>query len=131
MTKIVVVLMLVAATAAADTAPPDTAALRKTCTSAMNADHNFAKDVVGDALKFLPAESMTALCTDVDTMVTHQQAASRVETNERHVVLAYVAMWIVAAAFVVFLWWRQQMLRAEIAQLRKDLDAAAKDSAKP
>jgi len=36
-------------------------------------------------------------------------------------------MWIIAAAFVIFLWRRQQVLQAEIAQLRRDLEAAASD----
>jgi hypothetical protein len=43
------------------------------------------------------------------------------------VIMAYAAMWIIAAGFVIFLWMRQQALRNEIAQLKVDLDAATKD----
>ena len=48
--------------------------------------------------------------------------------NEAHVIYAYAAMWLLAAAFLLFVWRRQQGLRTEIAQLRADLAAAAKDS---
>jgi CcmD family protein len=41
------------------------------------------------------------------------------------VILAYAAMWVIAAGFVLFLWRRQQALRSEIERLRRDLDAAA------
>ena len=36
-------------------------------------------------------------------------------------------MWVVAALFVMFLWFRQQKLLSEIAMLRRDLEVAAKD----
>ena len=36
-------------------------------------------------------------------------------------------MWVIAALFLLYLLRRQQRLKAEIAQLRHDLDAAAKD----
>jgi hypothetical protein len=121
--------LLGASSAAADPTTADPAALRKTCTEAMNADPGFAKDVVKDALA-LQARDLLSLCTDADTIKTHEQAAERVATNERHVILAYGAMWVIAAAFVIFLWRRQQALRAEIAQLRKELDAATKEPAK-
>jgi hypothetical protein len=57
----------------------------------------------------------------------HDQAASEVAVNKRHVILAYGAMWVIAAAFVIVLWRRQQALKAQIADLKKDLDAAVKD----
>ena len=126
MTKVAVLLALFAATAAADPAS-DAAALRKTCTSAMEADPNLARDIIVVALN-RESRDVSSLCADADTLKTHQQAAARVETNERQVVLAYGAMWVIAAVFVAFLWWRQRALRAEIAQLRKDLDAAAKEA---
>jgi hypothetical protein len=44
------------------------------------------------------------------------------------VIYAYSAMWLIAAAFVLFLWARQQKLTTEIAQLRRDLAAATKAS---
>jgi hypothetical protein len=92
---------------------------RKLCSDAMNADPQFAAAIVK------VADEKAAMQRDADTLATHQEAATRVQKNERHVVYAYAAMWIVAAAFVVFLWRRQQALTAEIASLRRDLDAAA------
>lgn len=87
--------------------------LRKTCVAAMNADPAFALKVVST--------------TNNQTAQAHINAARDIAKNERHVILAYAAMWLVAVAFVIFLWRRQQALRLEIAQLRRDLDAAAKD----
>jgi hypothetical protein len=92
---------------------------RKLCSDAMNADPQFAAAIVK------VADEKAAMQRDADTLATHQEAARRVQKNERHVVYAYAAMWIVAAAFVIFLWRRQQALNAEIAVLRRDLDAAA------
>ena len=56
----------------------------------------------------------------------HEDAALAIAKNERHVILAYAALWLLAAAFVIFLWRRQQLLKSEIAQLRSDLEAASK-----
>ncbi|HEX5061332.1 MAG TPA: hypothetical protein VFV99_18320 [Kofleriaceae bacterium] len=92
--------------------------LRKTCADAMNADPAFAKSIVETVDKQI----------DQKTIDAHNAAAAQIAENERHVIYAYAAMWILAAAFVVFLWWRQQALKAELAQLRRDLDAAAKES---
>jgi hypothetical protein len=96
----------------------DAAALRKTCTDAMNADPEFAKSIVATVDKQL----------DQQTIDIHTQAAYHVAKDHRHVIYAYAAMWILAAGFVAFLWLRQQKLKTELAQLRADLDAAAKDS---
>ena len=85
--------------------------LRQICADAMNADKTFAQDIVRTV--------------SAKTAQAHLDAAKEIATNERHVILAYAAMWLVAAAFVIFLWRRQQLLRTEIARLRKDLDAAA------
>ena len=59
------------------------------------------------------------------TIKIHEEANAHVQKNQKHVLWAYAAMWIVAAGFVIYLWRRQQALKLEIAQLRKDLDAAA------
>ena len=86
------------------------AQLRETCAQAMNADPSFATAIVKTI--------------NESTAKQHVDAARRIAKNERHVILAYVGMWLVAAAFVLFLWRRQQLLRSEIVQLRRDLDAA-------
>ncbi|HEY4058917.1 MAG TPA: hypothetical protein VGM39_20020 [Kofleriaceae bacterium] len=57
---------------------------------------------------------------------SHAQAAHAIAKNEKHVVLAYGALWLLAAGFLLFLWRRQQDLKTEIAQLKRDLDAATK-----
>ena len=124
MTKLIVlVLAVVPALAYADTDPgatPDAAALRKTCTDAMNADPAFGKMIVA------VADENEQKHRDELTLQAHEDAAAHIDKNERHVVYAYSAMWIVAALFVIFLWLRQQKLTAEIIQLRADLAAAIK-----
>jgi hypothetical protein len=89
---------------------------RKACTDAMNADPEFARQIVATADKGI----------DQRTLEAHQKAAQQIAENERHVIYAYAAMWILAALFVGFMWFRQQHLKAELAALRRELDAAAK-----
>lgn len=91
---------------------PDTAALRKTCADAMNADPTFAEAIVKTI--------------NEDTALQHARAADAIAKNEKHVLGAYAAMWILAAAFLIFMWRRQQKLVGEIAQLKRDLEAATK-----
>ena len=108
-------------------APPPTpdpgpnAGARKACTDAMNADPTFEKMIVDIADQKAAERRLQA------DQEQHQKAASAVEKNQKHVIMAYAAMWIIAAAFVMFLWMRQQALRNEIAGLKADLDAATKD----
>jgi hypothetical protein len=118
---LLVCLVLSAAPAVADqmpVPPVDTAAARKACTDAMNADPAFAKSIIETVDKQI----------DQRTIDAHTQAAQHIAKNEKHVIIAYAALWIIAALFVIFLWRRQQALRSEIAQLRRDLDAAAKET---
>ena len=98
----------------AQTAPKDPQQARQACVDAMNADPMFANSIIKIA--------------NEQTAETHMRAAQAVAKNEHHVILAYAAMWVVAALFVIFLWRRQQALNAEIAALRRDLDAATKES---
>jgi hypothetical protein len=101
--------------AAAPAAPGRSAAeLRQICADALNADPGFASDIVGTV--------------NNQTREQHLHAADAIAKNERHVILAYAAMWIVAAGFVIFMWRRQQALRGEIAMLRRDLEAATKET---
>jgi hypothetical protein len=103
-------------------APPGAA--RQACTAAMNADPQFAQEIVR------VADEQAARKRDDDTLKTHSDAVARVQQNQAHVIWAYAAIWIVAAGFVIFLWRRQQGLQAEIASLRRDLEAAAEPPAK-
>ncbi len=118
MRKLVFLLCLIPAWALAQPAaqPPAPAGAREQCVQAMNVDPMFANEIIKIA--------------NEQTAAKHEQAAMRVATNERHVILAYAAMWVIAALFVIFLWRRQQALRGEIARLRRDLEAAVKEPAK-
>ncbi len=100
------------------TPPANAAQLRQTCVDAMNADPAFAQSIMENVDKRLEQRTLEA----------HQDAEHHIQKNERHVIYAYAAMWIIAALFVVFLWRRQQALQAEIAGLRKDLEAAGKET---
>jgi hypothetical protein len=93
--------------------------LRKICADAMNADPAFEKAIVEVADKDAAQRRFAA------TEQEHLDAAAHIAKDEKHVVLAYTAMWLIAAGFVVFLWRRQQGLKAEIAQLRRDLEKEA------
>jgi len=122
MTKILLVLVVLTGAAGAQTGapqlPPPPSEARQACAKAMNEDPKFAQEIVATADKGI----------DQRTIDAHTAAAAQVAENERHVIYAYAAMWVLAALFVGFLWYRQQMLKAELAALRRELDAAAKDS---
>ena len=90
----------------------------------MNADPTFAQDDRRPS----PTRTRRSIATSSRSQA-HEDAAAHIDKNERHVIYAYAAMWIVAALFVIFLWLRQQKLNAEIIQLRADLDAAIKQPA--
>jgi hypothetical protein len=113
---IVLVIVMLAGTAAGQPGAPNSTA-REACTQAMNADPEFAKQIVMTFDKK----------ADQRVIEMHQAAAAQIAENRQHVIYAYAAMWILAALFVTFLWRRQQALKGEIAQLRRDLDAAAKE----
>ncbi len=109
---IVIAFVLAPQLAAAQTpAAPTTEQLRKTCADAMNADPSFTDTIVSTI--------------NEQTVKQHRDAAMAIAKNEKHVLLAYAAMWLVAAGFLMFMWRRQQGLKSEIAQLRSDLEAAA------
>jgi hypothetical protein len=101
--------------------PQSAEELRKICVAAMNADKSFAAAIVARA-----DENAANVRLEADRQ-QHEMAAAAISKNERHVVIAYAAMWIVAAAFLMFLWRRQQGLKLEILRLQRDLDAATKD----
>lgn len=111
--KSLLIIVMLAGAAAADPSPAE---LRQTCTAAMNADPELEKAILAAADKRI----------DQKTIDAHNDALHHIQKNERHVIIAYLAMWVVAAGFLVFLWRRQQGLVGQIDQLRRDLDAAAK-----
>ncbi len=97
-------------------APPAADPRRAACVEAMNADATFAKSII----------DVARVKEGTETLDIHQAAHRHVQKNERHVLWAYAAMWIIAAMFLLYLWNRQMTLKTEIAQLRRDLDAASK-----
>lgn len=107
------------APAAAGATNPDA---HKVCVDALNADPELAKRVLATY------EKKTIEKLDQDVIEAHTAAAAQIAENERHVIYAYAAMWIVAALFLIYMWMRQRALKAELVALRRDLDAAAKES---
>ena len=107
-----------------DVAPVSAAQLRVTCTAAMNADPQFAQDL----LRVLDEKKVVELAKAQEKFANIQiEAGARVAKNQRHVIMAYAVMWIAAALFVLFLWRRQKSLRDQIDALRSDLASALKD----
>ncbi|HEY3801533.1 MAG TPA: hypothetical protein VGL61_02965 [Kofleriaceae bacterium] len=92
------------------------AALEQQCRDALNADQAFEKAIA----------NKIGIQLDEETVKVHEAADAQVKMNERHVIYAYAAMWAVAALFLIYLLFRQQALKSEIAALRRDLEAAAK-----
>jgi hypothetical protein len=117
------------AASASDPGGPVDPVARKACTDAMNADPRFADAIIRTAeMKIAPDKiQREQLVKDGHTIGTHEAHNAWVAKNQRHVIMAYAAMWVIAAGFVLFLWRRQQRLVGEIQQLRKDLDGATKD----
>ncbi|MBX3158480.1 MAG: hypothetical protein KF773_21100 [Deltaproteobacteria bacterium] len=109
----------------------DASALRETCTKAMNADPGFAKSIVIVAEKNYRKASYEQIERENKEIVANEQQQERFAKNERHVILAYAAMWVLAAGFLIMLWRRQQGLVAEIAQLHRDLAEATAEPAAP
>jgi len=130
MKTIIVVLCLFAPTlAVAQGAPGDAEALRKTCVDAMNANPKFADDIIKVAeVRLNDQVNKDQVVKDAAMIQVMQNEQDRIARNKLHVIFAYAAMWLVAAGFVVFLWRRQQHLKIEIANLRRDLEAAAKEA---
>lgn len=54
----------------------------------------------------------------------HKDAVRYATTNNRHVVMAYAAFWLLTVGFVLVMWRRQRALAAEIARLEQELSRA-------
>ncbi len=111
--KMIVVAVLLSLAAPA-LAKPDakTVELETICKQALNADPELAEHLVATI--------------NNQTVQQHIDAADHIAKNELHVIMAYAAMWLVAAGFVVFLWRRQGALQTEINALKHDLEIATK-----
>ena len=84
-----------------------------------------------DADPALSAELTTRLRAHIDqqfwrdqeaaTQKRHNDDATLIATNKRHVVMAYAAMWLLAVGFLAFLWQRQRVLVARLGELEARL----------
>lgn len=57
----------------------------------------------------------------------HRDESATFTRNNKHVVMAYAALWILTVGFVVMLFLRQGKLKEEIARLHRELGKAIKD----
>ena len=55
------------------------------------------------------------------TQKRHNDDATLIATNKRHVVMAYAAMWLLAVGFLALLWHRQRSLVARLGELEARL----------
>jgi len=100
----------------------------KVCLDEMDKDPEFADYIIKRTEGKLKDKVNTEqVLKDLCVLRDHTDSQVDVATNKRHVIMAYIAMWLVAAGFVIFLWRKQQLLKLEIENLRRDLDAATKD----
>jgi hypothetical protein len=100
----------------------------KVCLDEMDKDPEFADYIIQRTEKKLAAKiNAEQVLKDQCTLFDHTESQKDVATNKRHVLMAYIAMWLVAAGFILFMWRKQQGLKAEIAALRRDMAAATKD----
>lgn len=90
------------------------------CLDAMTADRNFALTLA------TTGDQIAAETRDKALLAQHTDAAAAVAMNQKHVILAYAAMWILSVLFVIFLWRKQAALQGEIQLLKRDLEAATK-----
>jgi CcmD family protein len=71
-----------------------------------------------------------ALRTDIRDalkIAVHREQSDKFTRNNRHVVLAYGAIWVLTLGFVVMMWRRQARLTAEIDRLRAEVARLTRD----
>ena len=116
--KNLIIILVVSLAGAAYAADPAQKQQEQACYDLLNHDPAFA-----DSIKHTIDVQL-----DKQTIDVHNDAFHHVQKNEKSVIYAYAALWVIAAGFLVFLWSRQRALRGEIAQLRSDLAAASKET---
>lgn len=90
-------------------------ALKHSCMAAINSDQQWTDELRAAVQKHM-------------TYDAHNAEATLIATNQRHVIMAYAALWLAAVGFLVLQWRKQQALREQLEALRRDLDAAVKGS---
>ena len=116
--KKLIIFLIVAIAGVAYADDPAQKQQEQACYDLLNHDKAFADSIQHTIDKKL----------DQQTIDAHTDAFHHIQKNEKQVIYAYAALWVIAAAFLVFLWRRQQHLRGEIAQLRSELAAAGKET---
>lgn len=90
--------------------------LKHTCMDAINSDQQWT-------------DELTAIVEKRVRFQVHNQEAELIALNKKHVVMAYAAMWLLAVAFLIAQWRRQQALKKQIESLQSELQAAIKGPA--
>jgi hypothetical protein len=111
-------LMLACGVAAAQPTPPE---LKAQCTEALKNDKDW-NAALFEQVKVWHAGELKEIAD-----ARHEQEGAKIAKDKKHVILAYAAMWLLSVGFLVFLWRRQQALRAHIDQLKVELDKALKE----
>ncbi len=57
----------------------------------------------------------------------HEEDASQMLTNKRHVTMAYMALWVLVVGFLAYMFMRQRALRREVEELEAELRLAAQE----
>ncbi len=57
----------------------------------------------------------------------HRDEYATFQRNNRHVIIAYAAIWVLTVGFALLMFLRQRALHVELARLKSDLTRAAKD----
>ena len=111
--------------------PRTTDALQQQCWDAIGNDEQFRHD-----LKLFLAERLLQdpkskldfeLRARIDDMLRpaiHTKDADRMLRNKQHVVMAYAALWVLTALFVLFMWIKQRSFAEQIERLKRELQEA-------
>lgn len=103
--------------------------MRAVCLQELAKDHDFMKLTCEDELAKDQAwfDNLKGRLSEKLNRDIHKNAAHYATANNRHVIAAYAAFWVLTVGFVLMMWRRQRALQAELARLERDLAAALKD----
>ncbi len=59
--------------------------------------------------------------------VLHEEETDAIVNNNRHVIMAYAALWVLVVFFVLFMWVRQRRLQEEIERLEQEVAKASEE----
>jgi hypothetical protein len=106
---------------------PSAAEQKAACNAAIAADDAWATELAGtDQLVGIVRKIHATELVEMSRRASVKDAED-IAKNKRHVIMAYLAMWLLSVGFLIFMWRRQAHLRGQIDQLKRDLEAALKD----